>query len=108
MARVLDRAAFVRWLDKFLPAMESAVFAPLTAPDIGEPAAADRARFAAVSLQRAKAMKTIAAKLPTADRRGELFRRLSAMHASRGLRIMRTDQRADHWLPAYALLFLEM
>ena len=106
MARVLPAAAFLTWLDNFLPPMQSARFAPLLDAPGANATGNERARFAALALQRALAMEQIARALPGTDARVPVLRRLSAIHAERGMQLLRDETTATHWLPAYALLYL--
>jgi len=134
MARVLDQRAYVAWLDRFLPPMQSSRFAPLTEPiDIptaapspaaaggGAPAtvdtsstaraaalAAERARVAGLSFSRAQAMERIARALPTNDPRVAVWYRLSAIQAERGFTLMRDDSAGISWVPAQALLYISL
>jgi hypothetical protein len=134
MARVLDSRAYVAWLDRFLPALQSGRFAPLTepitiptsappaagrggAPDTSAAGAAaaasaaatalanERARLAALSFSRAQSMERIARALPTADPRVAAWHRLSAIQADRGFALMRDDSAGLSWVPAQALLY---
>jgi hypothetical protein len=106
MARVLEPAAFVTWVNAFLPPLQSGRFAPLTEPPGATAAAAERARLSALAFQRAYAMERIARGLPASDPRVGAWRRLSALHADRGFELMRDDVAGTNWVPAYALLYL--
>src|SRR5262245_12879326 len=106
MARVLPQAAFVTWLDRVLPPLQSARFAPLTIAAGANAAPNERARFASLALQRAYSIEQIARALPVADARVAVLRRLSAIHADRGFQLLRNETTGTHWLPAYALLYL--
>jgi hypothetical protein len=134
MARVLDQRAYVAWLDRFLPPMQSSRFAPLTEPiDIpttapspaggggGAPPTADtstiaraaalageRARVAGLSFSRAQAMEWIARALPANDPRIAAWHRLSAIQAERGFTLMRDDSAGMSWVPAQALLYISL
>jgi hypothetical protein len=103
---VLPAAAFLTWVENFLPPLQSARFAPLAEAPGANSTGNDRSRFAALALQRALAMEQIARALPPADARVSVLRRLSAMHAERGLQLLRDETTGTHWLPAYALLYL--
>jgi hypothetical protein len=109
MSRVLGQDDFVRWLDGFLPPLESGRFSPLTEPAGGNDSvpAGDSARMSGLSFQRAHAMERIAGALPASDRRVAALRRLSAIHARRGFDLMRGEVSGISWLPAYALLYIE-
>jgi hypothetical protein len=106
MARVLTPAAFVTWLDAFLPPLQSGRFAPLTEAPGANATGAERVRLSALAFQRAYALERIARVLPATDARVIVLRRLSAIHAERGFQLMRDDTMGTHWLPAYALLYL--
>ena len=134
MARVLDQRAYVAWLDRFLPPMQSSRFAPLTEPidvptsapppaaaGVGALATADtsataraaalaveRARIAGLSFSRAQAMERIARALPTSDPRVAAWHRLSAIQAERGFMLMRDDSAGISWVPAQALLYISL
>jgi DUF2891 family protein len=109
MAQVLSPTAYVKWLNAFLPPLESGRFSPLTEPAGGtlRVAAADSARLSGLSFQRAQAMERIAHALPSTDPRVAVLHRLSAIHADRGFELMRNEISAVSWLPAYALLYIE-
>ena len=132
MSRVLDRATFVPWLDKFLPAPNSPKFRPLltasTAPAgrQGAPptpqatpaagaadaaggrgrggAAGGRANPIGLALSRAEAFNRLADALPESDPRAIVFRRAAAIHADVGVKAMIDPAAVDApWLGAFAL-----
>ena len=128
MSRVLEPRAYVTWLDRFLPPLQSGRFAPLTepiavptsappqaprgggAPDtsatgVAAALATERARLAGLSFSRAQAMERIARALPATDPRVVAWHRLSAIQADRGYALMRDDTAGLSWLPAQALLY---
>ena len=105
MARVLAPAVFARWLDAFLPPLQSARFAPLTEAAGATATGNDRARLSALGLQRAYALERIGRGLPVTDARLPVLRRLAALHAARGFELLRQDTQGTHWLPAIALLY---
>jgi hypothetical protein len=127
MSRVLDSRAYLSWLDRFLPPLQSGRFAPLTepisiptvalgrggAPDTSAAAASvaaaalatERARLAGLSFSRAQSMERIARALPANDPRVAAWHRLSAIQADRGFELMRDDTAGLSWLPAQALLY---
>jgi hypothetical protein len=128
MSRVLEPRAYVAWLDRFLPPLQSGRFAPLTqaiaiptsappqaprgggAPDTSSAAASaalatERARLAGLSFSRAQAMERIARALPATDPRVVAWHRLSAIQADRGFELMRDDTAGISWVPAQALLY---
>lgn len=128
MARVLDQRAYLAWLEKFLPPLQSGRFAPLTEaapipttapPNAGRGGAVadtssaaqatalanERARLAGLSFARAQMMERIARALPANDLRVAALHRLSAVHADRGFALLRDDSAGISWLPAQALLY---
>jgi hypothetical protein len=109
MSRVLPTAAFVEWLDAFLPPLESGRFAPLTQPagGTGTVAEADRTQFSALSFERAQALERIAHALPVGDPRIAALHRASAIQASRGFELFAGDVAGVPSVPAFALLYVE-
>jgi hypothetical protein len=114
MSRVLQPAVYMKWLDHFLPPLESGRFAPLTEPlaipvdTLPNGAAAlatERAGLAGLSFARAQSMERIARALPANDPRVAVWRRLSAIQADRGFQLLRDDTAGMSWLPAQALLY---
>jgi len=140
MSRVLEPRAYLAWIDRVLPPLQSGRFAPLTeaiaiptaAPPPTQPPAVappvdttpagraataaaaanalatERARVAGLSFSRAQSMERIARALPATDPRVAAWHRLSAIQAERGFELMRNDQSGLSWLPAQALLYLEV
>jgi Protein of unknown function (DUF2891) len=138
MARVLESHAYLAWVDRFLPPLQSGRFAPLTEAigiPISAPAApgrgggptdtsaaaiaaaasaaasalaTERARLAGLSFSRAQSMERIARALPPTDPRVIAWHRLSAIQADRGFELMRDDRAGSYWLPAQALLYLTL
>jgi len=128
MGRVLDQRAYVGWLDRFLPPMQSGRFAPLTEPvpmpvaapvdtsggraatDSARAAAAtalmtERARLGGLAFSRAQMMERIAHALPASDARVPVWHRLAALQADRGYALLRDDMSGISWVPAQALLY---
>jgi Protein of unknown function (DUF2891) len=130
MSRVLEQRAYVAWIGRVLPPLQSGRFAPLTeaiavptaapapqpppgaAPTDTTPSAraaaleTERARLAGLSFSRAQSMERIARALPATDPRVAVWHRLSAIQAERGFELMRNDQAGLSWLPAQALLYV--
>jgi len=107
MARILDPGKFAGWFATFLPPLDSADLAPLRVPLMAGPDGGDGARAAALSFQRGMALKTIANALRSGDPRVAVLRQWATLQGRRGFELMRQDGAASHWLPAYALLYLE-
>jgi len=131
MSRIVDRATFVLWLDKFLPAPNSPKFRPLltvaTAP-VGRAggggaggagaggAGADaggrgrggvgggRAMPIGLAFSRAEALTRLGSALPESDPRVPAFRRAAAIHADAGVKALTDPAAADApWVGAFAL-----
>ena len=112
MSRLLDRAAFVAWLDAFLPALQSAEFRPLAEPSDPDlmthpERLATKSHVIGLAFMRAEAMNRIAAALPPGDLRALTLRRLSARHAQMGLRAEEAaGYYGSHFLGAFTILYL--
>jgi hypothetical protein len=128
MSRVLESRAYLTWLDRFLPPLQSARFAPLTEP-IAIPTSAptaqrvggpppdttaagralalgiERARLAGLSFARAQSMERIARALPPTDQRAVAWRRLATIQAQRGFEMLEDETAGISWVPAQALLY---
>jgi hypothetical protein len=125
MSRIVDRATFVPWLDKFLPAPNSPKFRPLltvaTAP-VGRAggggaggagaggaggtgadasgrgrggAGGGRATPIGLAFSRAEALTRLASALPESDPRVPVFRRAAAIHADAGVKALTDPAAAD-------------
>ncbi len=125
MARVLDADSYSKWLNRFLPPLQSARFAPLTdtisiptltagsgsAADTGAVATAnaaartERARLAGLSFARAQSLVRIAKALPARDPRVPVLRQLADIHGERGYQLMKEDTSGLTWLPAQAFMY---
>ncbi len=112
MGRLLDRAAFVAWYDKFMPAMDSPEFKPLR-ESIDPSMITNPARLAAKShmiglaFMRAEEMNRVAAALPASDPRAQALRKLSAINAAQGMSAMHVaGYLGSHFLGAFSMLYL--
>ncbi|MCP2256722.1 Protein of unknown function (DUF2891) [Streptoalloteichus tenebrarius] len=105
MRRVLDRAAFVTWLDRFLPDLAGPRWAGLRAPvPVDDPADPYGSHLAGLALSRAWCWRAVAEALP-ADHR---FRSLAAAAAREHAEVGRTflfghGYAAEHWLGTFAV-----
>lgn len=112
MARVLPTAKFAAWLNRFLPPLDAAEFQPLAQPvDVSK--ITDKEEFAGKShliglaFQRAYAMTKIADALPAGDPRRPVLKRLAAINASAGEKILpAAGYMGSHWLATFAVLYL--
>jgi hypothetical protein len=116
MARALDRADFVKWYDRFMPAPDSDKFKPLiTAVEITTKQTEalrkndfinDKVHLIGLSFHRAEALSRIADALPGGDPRAAVYRRLAAIHAQRALSTVTDGGYAgSHWVGTYWLLY---
>ena len=116
MSEVLPQAEFVRWLDGFLPAHDSANFKALTTGldmkgTAEELKKADmlgaKAHLIGLAASRAKAFEEIAFALPAGDPRVAAYRQLAAQHAKAGIEAMyEADYAGTHWIATYILDYM--
>ena len=127
MARVMERDAYVQWLDDFLPPMESDEFAALRTPvpvgasddappseggavitnDSLRAALGARSHLIGLAFTRADAMLRIVAALPAADPRVPRLRALADEHVQAGFDTMfDADYAGSHWIGSFALKYL--
>ena len=91
MGRLMERSAYLAWLDRFLPPIQSVDFRPLTKTMGLEYAKSENASVAAtshlvgLSLVRAMLMAKLANLLPEKDPRVPVLRRLAVVQAAFGL-----------------------
>jgi len=116
MARVMDQADYLKWLDAYLPPVYSDLFqgyakpvdishTVLTGPDAQVQQTAE-AHLIALEFQRATSMLTISYALPKDDPRVEVLRRLATMNANWGYaNISVGGYEGQYLLGTYALLY---
>ena len=109
MRRVLPQAAFVRWLDRFLPSPDDPRFAPMaTPPEVLDPEDPRIGHLIGLSFHRAWTFRGMARVLPEDDPRRDVYERLSARHAHAGLERMHVSGYGGaHWLATFALKALD-
>lgn len=106
MARVLPRADFPRWLDRFLPGLAAgepkSLFTPATVSDSSD---GYMAHLAGLNLSRAWCWRRLAETLPDGDNRVAACEDAMRVHADASLdRVAGDDYMVEHWLAAYAVL----
>ncbi len=126
MGMVMERAAYVAWLEGFLPPLDSDEFATLRHPVLaeaieeapsegGEVIANDslravlgaRSHLIGLAFSRADAMLRIARALPADDSRVERLRELAEVHAQAGFETMfDADYAGSHWIGSFAVKYL--
>jgi hypothetical protein len=108
MRRVLEPAAFARWLSTFLPAIPkqagSAWLAPGIVTDRADP---KLAHLDGLNLSRAWMLEGMAAGLPAGDRRVVALRSTAAAHRDAGLvGVTGEHYEGGHWLGTFAVYLL--
>ena len=104
MAEVLPPAEFGPWLSAFLPGA-GPLFAPAVVSDPGD---GQTAHLHGLNLSRAWAMRRLAGVLPAGDPRVPALHDAAAQHAAAALpHVSGSDYMVEHWLAAYALLYLD-
>jgi len=110
MSRTMDRAAYARWLDRFLPPVYSSDFQSLVKPvDINglqnPDELAGKSHLIGLAFHRAYAMTSIADALSQDDPRAGALRALSAREAASGFGVLtEAGYMGSHWLGTYTVL----
>lgn len=105
MSRVLGRAEFGAWLERFLPdaadGEPAALFEPAVVSDVAD---GQLAHLAGLNLSRAWSMLAVADRLLSGDARVEVLTGSAQQHATASLRhVVGGDYMVEHWLAAYAV-----
>lgn len=108
MSRLLRPEGFIRWLDAFLPGLESgspiSLFEPAHVSDASD---GQLAHLHGLNLYRAFVWKQMCGKLPPEDKRRPIMQAGMEAHAQASLSaVVGSDYMVEHWLAAYAVLFL--
>ena len=108
MAALLDGAAFPGWLDRFLPGLAAREPAALFTPAVvSDPSDGQIAHLHGLNLSRAWCFRRLAETLPDSDPRVPVLEAAAREHADAGLgHATGSDYAVEHWLVAYAVLFL--
>jgi len=112
MSRLMDRTAFLPWLEAFLPPIHSREFRPLTqalGPEFVEnpTAIAARSHIIALAFVRAKSMGELANVLPADDPRVPVLRRLAAIQAVKGFQVIgAVGYDGSHYYASWATTYL--
>lgn len=103
MRRVLDRAAFRRWVAGFLPE-DMREFRPVVSPDRSD---GKLAHLDGLNLSRAWMLREIAEALPAVDGRRDVLAELADAHAEVGLAAVTGEHyEGGHWLATFAVYLL--
>ncbi len=105
MRRVLSRAEFVAWFDRFLPGLKMGeggnLLEPVTVSDVTD---GYIVHLAGLDLSRAWCMEGIASALPVDDSRVELLRQSAEDHAQKGFDyVFSGHYEGEHWLATFAI-----
>ncbi|HEX3812779.1 MAG TPA: DUF2891 domain-containing protein [Mycobacteriales bacterium] len=108
MSRLLGPADFPDWLARFLPGIADgrpeSLFVPAVVDDASD---GQNAHLHGLNLSRAWCWRELAATLPAGDPRVEVMRSTAWRHADAALPVVSgSDYMVEHWLAAYAVLFL--
>jgi hypothetical protein len=106
MTSVLPAERAEPWLTRFLPGLADA---PLPVPVVvSDTSDGQTAHLHGLNLSRAWCLRRLAAALPAGDRRVPLLRESAAEHAAVAMpHVSGGDYMVEHWLAAYALLYLD-
>ena len=108
MNLVLDREAFLKWLERFLPGLAEAhprsLFEPAHVPDSSD---GQLAHLHGLNLYRAFMWRQLNEILPSGDKRRAYMETAANAHAQASLgAVSGSDYMVEHWLACYAMLYL--
>jgi hypothetical protein len=108
MSSLLPRSEFPEWLERFLPGTANAEPATLFTPAVvTDPTDGYIAHLHGLNLSRAWCFRRLAAALPESDARVPPMLAAAERHAEASLdQAVGSDYAVEHWLPAYAVLYL--
>lgn len=111
MGQLMERAAYLKWLDRFLPPLQSVAFRPLTKTlgleFVENASVASKSHIVGLSLVRATSMTEIANHLPESDPRVPVLRRLATIQAAKGLSEMgAVGYDGSHYYATWATTYL--
>jgi len=112
MGRIMNRDAYLAWLNTFLPAMDSGDFKPLTEPvetaGVSRPEQlAGKSHLIGLAFQRGLMMNRVAELLPAGDLRADALHRLAAIHGVKGMQGMYdAGYYGSHWIGTYAVYYM--
>jgi hypothetical protein len=108
MSSLLPRSEFPAWLERFLPGVVDAEPSTLFTPAVvTDPTDGYIAHLHGLNLSRAWCFQRLVAALPGSDPRGPVMTEAAERHAAASLdQAVGSDYAVEHWLPAYAVLYL--
>jgi hypothetical protein len=108
MSSLLPGSEFPGWLERFLPGIANSEPSTLFEPAVvSDPTDGYIAHLHGLNLSRAWCFRRLAAGLPESDPRGPVMLEAAERHAAASLdQAVGSDYAVEHWLPAYAVLYL--
>jgi hypothetical protein len=108
MSSLLPRSEFPGWLERFLPEIASGQPSTLFSPAlVSDPTDGYIAHLHGLNLSRAWCFRRLATALPPSDPRVPVMLAAAERHAAASLdQAVGSDYAVEHWLPAYAVLYL--
>jgi hypothetical protein len=108
MDLVLDRDAFLPWLERFLPGLSQGKPRSLFEPAyVSGPTDGQLAHLHGLNLYRAFVWKYLGEILPSNDPRKVKLRAAADVHAQASIgAVVGSDYMVEHWLASYAILYL--
>ena len=108
MDLVLDREAFLPWLERFLPGLSEGKPISLFEPvQVSDPTDGQLAHLHGLNLYRAFVWKHLSEILPSNDQRKVNMRSAVDVHAQASIdAVVGSDYMVEHWLASYAVLYL--
>jgi hypothetical protein len=109
MSSLLPRSEFPGWLERFLPGIASEQVSTLFSPAVvSDPTDGYIAHLHGLNLSRAWCFRRLATALPPSDPRVPVMLAAAERHAAASLdQAVGSDYAVEHWLPAYAVLYLD-
>jgi len=108
LSSLLPQPEFAGWLERFLPGIPDGEPATLFTPvEVSDPSDGLIAHLHGLNLSRAWCWQRLAGSLPAEDRRVPVMLAAAERHAAASLdQAVGSDYMVEHWLPAYAVLYL--
>jgi hypothetical protein len=108
MSSLLPRPEFPAWLERFLPGIAAGEPSNLFTPAVvSDPTDGYIAHLHGLNLSRAWCFRRLAEALPEPDPRVPVLLAAAERHAEASLdEAVGSDYAVEHWLPAYAVLYL--
>jgi len=108
MRRVLPKAEFSAWLDRFAPSLRRGRLGSWSEPaEVSDLADPQIVHLVGLNLSRAWAMEGVASALDAGDRRRRALHAATQAHAAAGMRyVFSGHYEGEHWLASFAVYYL--